>query len=277
MSPEQRTAGVPRSSGRAPPDASRAHGAAGGHHGPSAPLAIGEISLPAVLHILILVLAVALVWLGLSGQVGAALLLAAVGILGPLAIVLGFLYARRLGEGRTPTNDLLRWRAGLARRGGRLSSAAATYADARDADGIRRVALDAAHDVEAAEALCEAAEAYFALRGTITTARRHGVVPSLLLDRADESADAAAAQLWRSCDRLAVVGSSQSARIDAVLRSYDRAVRAVRAELESARDGIVQVAIGRVLETQLADVTGRLARLDRAARSIDQAMADALT
>jgi hypothetical protein len=232
-------------------------------------------SLPAVFHVLIVVVAALIVWLWFTGTLGMAVawIVIALAVLG--AIVLGRFYYLRIRAGGTPANDLLRMRAGAARRGGRPGEAAATYADARDAAGIRRVALDAAHDADAADALSGAAQAYFALNATINTARRHGVVPSSLLDRAGDSADAAASGLWRSCDRLAVVGSSKSPRIAEALLAYERAVASVCTELESARDGIVQVAVGSVLEAQLADITSRLARLDRAARAIDQAMAEA--
>lgn len=230
--------------------------------------------MPAALHLLILVLAVAVVWLWLTGQLGVALVWFAIAFAALAAVTLAVLYARRLRAGTTPARDLLRARASLAFRRGHPGEAVATYADARDAAGIRRVVLEAANDAEAADALARAAEAYFALTATIATAGRHGVVPSLLLARAGDSADAAAAHLWRSCDRLAVVGSSQSERIDVLLRSYERAVRAVGAEFESARDGIVQVAVGAVLEAQLADITRRLARLDGASRAIDESMAD---
>jgi tetratricopeptide (TPR) repeat protein len=230
---------------------------------------------PGVFHILIILAAAVGAWLWLNGTLGVALVWLAIGLAALLGLGLAAVYIRRLRAGATPANDLLRARASAARRGGRPGEAAATYAHARDAAGIRRVALDAAHDAQAAGALSDAAEAYFALSATITTARRHGVVPSSLLDRAGESADAAATQLWRSCDRLAVVGVSQSARIEEALRAYERAVTAVRDELESARDGIVQVAVGSVLEAQLAEIASRLARLDHAARAIDESMADA--
>ncbi len=230
--------------------------------------------MPAVFHILIIVAAAIVVWLWFNGTLGSALVWIGLAVAVVLLLVVVGAYLRRVWAGESPANDLRRARAVLARRGGRPGEAAATYAVARDARGIRRVALDAAHDVEAAEALADAAQAYFALSVTISTARRHGVVPSGLLDRAGDSADAAAAQLWRSCDRLAVVGSSQSARIERAMRAYQRAVTAVRAEFDSARDGIVQVAVGTVLEAQLAEITSRLSRLDRAARAVDEAMAE---
>lgn len=228
-----------------------------------------------MLHLLILVLAFLVVWLWFTGSLGPALIWLAASLAAALGLALGAVYIQRLRAGARPTNDLLRAKASLARRGGRPGEAAAAYADAKDALGIRRVALDATRDSDAADALSAAAAAYFALSATITTARRHGVVPSSLLDRAAESADAAANELWRSCDRLAVVGGSQSERIEEALRAYERDVAAVQAEFESARDGIVQVAVGTVLEAQLAEITSRLARLDRAARAIDQSMADA--
>ena len=231
--------------------------------------------MPAVFHVLIVVLAVVAAWLWINGQFGIALAGVAAVLVALVAAVLVRWYAGRVRAGRTPANDLRRARAAIARRGGRPAEAAARYADARDAAGIRRVALDATADPGAADALSAAAVAYFGLATTIATARRHGVVPPSLLDRAGESADAAAAQLWRSCDRLAVVGGGTSPGISAAMRAYERAVTGVRVELDGARDGIVQVSVGSVLEAQLAEITARLARLDRASREVDRAMTDA--
>ncbi len=228
-----------------------------------------------MLHALIVLFAIAAVWLWINGEFGVALAGVAAGLAALIAVALAGEYASRVRAGRTPAADLWRVRAAIARRGGHPAEAAAQYAQARDAVGIRRLALDATGDARAADALSQAAEAYFGLTATITTARRHGVVPSSLLDRAGEGADAAAAQLWRSCDRLAVVGGSTSPQIVVAMGAYAGAVDAVRDELDGARDGIVQLAVGSVLEAQLAEITARLARLDRASREVDRAMADA--
>jgi hypothetical protein len=231
--------------------------------------------LPALLHVLIVVLAIVAAWLWVNGEFGVALAGVAVGLAVLIVVAAAREYAVRVTAGRTPASDLWRVRAAISRRGGHPAEAAAEYARARDATGIRRVALDATGDAGAADALSQAAAAYFGLTTTITTARRHGVVPSSLLDRAGESADAAAAQLWRSCDRLAVVGGGTSPRIEAAMRAYEGAVNGLRTELDGARDGIVQVAVGSVLEAPLAEITARLARLDHASREVDRAMADA--
>lgn len=238
--------------------------------------AVKVASLPFVLHVLIVVLAAIVAWLWLVGGLGTAFVVVVPAVVGTLAAVLVAAYAWQVGHGRSAVNDVRRLRASLARRAGRPAVAAATYAQARDASGIGRVALEAAHDREAADALTDAARAYFALSATVSTAHRHGVVPEALLVRARDAADAAAAQLWRSCDRLSVIGSSRSGRIDEALEAYERAVVAVRDAFDAARDGIIQVAMGGVLEAQLSEITVRLARLDRAARAMDEALAEAL-
>lgn len=233
--------------------------------------------LPAVFHLLLVVLAALVVWMWFTGTLGMALVASAIAVPAAAGAVLAAAYAWQVVRGRSPAKDMRRVRASVARRSGHPSEAAARYAEARDASGIRRVALDATDDDDAADALADAAEAYFALAATVATGRRHGVVPEALLERAGDAAEAAAAQLWRSCDRLAVIGRSQSPRIEEALDAYERAVGGVRAAFESARDGLVLVAVGGVLEAQLAEIADRLGRLDRAARAIDEALADAFS